>query len=38
MESKIRKLQDMLRDPEIVEAPVGADRCGPGDAGDDPPA
>jgi transcription elongation factor GreA len=30
MESKIRKLQHMLRDPEIVEAPVDADRVGPG--------
>ena len=30
MESKIRKLQHLLRDPEIVEAPVGADRVGPG--------
>jgi transcription elongation factor GreA len=30
MESKIRKLQHMLRDPEIVEAPVGATHVGPG--------
>ncbi len=30
MESKIRKLQHMLRDPEIVEAPVGATQVGPG--------
>jgi len=30
MESKIRKLQYMLRDPEIVEAPVGATEVGPG--------
>lgn len=30
MESKIRKLQHMLRDPEIVEAPVHADEIGPG--------
>ena len=30
MESKIRKLQHMLRDPEIVEAPVGATEVGPG--------
>jgi transcription elongation factor GreA len=30
MESKIRKLQHMLRDPEIVEAPVDADAVGPG--------
>ena len=30
MESKIRKLQHMLRDPEIVEAPVDATSVGPG--------
>jgi transcription elongation factor GreA len=30
MESKIRKLQEMLRDPEIVEAPEEADAVGPG--------
>ena len=30
MESKIRKLQQMLRDPEIVEAPERADTIGPG--------
>ncbi len=30
MESKIRKLQHMLRDPEIVEAPEHADEIGPG--------
>jgi transcription elongation factor GreA len=30
MESKIRKLQHMLRDPEIVEAPVDADAVAPG--------
>jgi transcription elongation factor GreA len=30
MESKIRKLQHMLRDPEIVEAPADADAVGPG--------
>jgi transcription elongation factor GreA len=30
MESKIRKLQHMLRDPEIVEAPVGATEVRPG--------
>jgi len=30
MESKIRKLQEMLRDPEIVEAPQEADAVGPG--------
>jgi transcription elongation factor GreA len=30
MESKIRKLQEMLRDPEIVEAPARADAVGPG--------
>ncbi len=30
MESKIRKLQEMLRDPEIVEAPEQADAVGPG--------
>jgi transcription elongation factor GreA len=30
MESKIRKLQHMVRDPEIVEAPVDAEAVGPG--------
>jgi transcription elongation factor GreA len=30
MESRIRKLQQMLRDPEIVEAPVAADAVSPG--------
>lgn len=30
MEAKIRKLQHLLRDPEIVEAPVGADEVVPG--------
>jgi transcription elongation factor GreA len=30
MESKIRKLQQMVRDPEIVEAPAKADAVGPG--------
>ena len=30
MESKIRKLQHLLRDPEIVEAPVDATAVGPG--------
>ena len=30
MESKIRKMQHMLRDPEIVEAPVDSDAVGPG--------
>jgi transcription elongation factor GreA len=30
MESKIRKLQQMVRDPEIVEAPAKADEVGPG--------
>jgi transcription elongation factor GreA len=30
MESKIRKLQEVLRDPEIVEAPEKADAVGPG--------
>jgi transcription elongation factor GreA len=30
MESRIRKIQDMLRDPEIVEAPSVADAIGPG--------
>jgi transcription elongation factor GreA len=30
MESKIRKLQEMLRDPDIVEAPESADAVGPG--------
>ena len=30
MESRIRKIQAMLRDPEIVEAPVDADEVAPG--------
>lgn len=30
MESRIRKLQEMLRDPDIVEAPEAADTIGPG--------
>jgi transcription elongation factor GreA len=30
MESKIRKLQAMLRDPAIIEAPSHADEIGPG--------
>ena len=30
MESRIRKLQHMLRDPDIVEAPTEADAVGPG--------
>ena len=30
MESRIRKVQEMLRDPEIVEAPADADAVGPG--------
>jgi transcription elongation factor GreA len=30
MESRIRKLQHMLRDPEIVEAPAEAEVVGPG--------
>ena len=30
MESKIRKLQHMLRDPDIVEAPAQADEVAPG--------
>lgn len=30
MEARIRKIQAMLRDPEIVEAPVVADDVGPG--------
>ena len=30
MESKIRKMQHMLRDPEIVEAPEHADEIAPG--------
>jgi transcription elongation factor GreA len=30
MEARIRKLRQMLRDPEIVEAPVHADEVGPG--------
>jgi transcription elongation factor GreA len=30
MESRIRKVQAMLRDPEIVEAPVDADEVAPG--------
>ncbi len=30
MEARIRQLERMLRDPEIVEAPVDADAVGPG--------
>ena len=30
MESKIRKMQQMIRDPEIVEAPPAADEVGAG--------
>jgi len=30
MESRIRKVQEMLRDPDIVEAPVKGDAAGPG--------
>jgi transcription elongation factor GreA len=30
MEARIRQLERMLRDPEIVEAPVGADAVAPG--------
>lgn len=30
MESRIRKVQEMLRDPQIVEAPANADAVGPG--------
>lgn len=30
MEARIRKIQSMLRDPEIVEAPVDADEIAPG--------
>jgi transcription elongation factor GreA len=30
MESRIRKIESMLRDPEIVEAPEDADAAGPG--------
>jgi transcription elongation factor GreA len=30
MESRIRKVQHMLRDPDIVEAPTEADAVGPG--------
>jgi transcription elongation factor GreA len=30
MESKIRKLQHMIRDPKIVEAPADSDAVGPG--------
>ena len=30
MESRIRNLERMLRDPEIIEAPVDADAVGPG--------
>jgi transcription elongation factor GreA len=30
MESRIRNLERMLRDPEIVESPVGADEATPG--------
>jgi transcription elongation factor GreA len=30
MESRIRKIKEMLRDPEIVEAPAKGDAAGPG--------
>jgi len=30
MEARIRKIQQLLRDPDIVEAPAGADVVGPG--------
>jgi transcription elongation factor GreA len=30
MESRVRSLERMLRDPEIIEAPVGSDVVGPG--------
>jgi len=30
MESRIRKLKEMLRDPDIVQAPAAADTIGPG--------
>src|SRR5262249_3343391 len=30
MEARIRSISEMLRDPEIVEAPVSADEVGPG--------
>ena len=30
MEARIRTLKEMLRDPEIVEAPVATDQVGPG--------
>jgi transcription elongation factor GreA len=30
MEARIRNIQAMLRDPEIVEAPASADEVGPG--------
>src|SRR5213592_1636394 len=30
MEARIRSISEMLRDPEIVEAPVRADEVGPG--------
>jgi transcription elongation factor GreA len=30
MEARIRTISEMLRDPEIVEAPVAADEVGPG--------
>jgi transcription elongation factor GreA len=30
MEARIRKIQHLLRDPEIVEAPTAADAVGPG--------
>src|SRR5213083_1213360 len=30
MEARIRSISAMLRDPEIVEAPVAADEVGPG--------
>ena len=38
MESKIRKMQQMLRDPEIVEAPAGRRRGRPRHARHDPAA
>ena len=38
MESKIRKLQHMLGDPEIVEAPAAGDEVGRRHARHDPPA
>jgi transcription elongation factor GreA len=30
MEARIRNIAEVLRDPEIVEAPVGSDQVGPG--------